>query len=343
MSSIRAGAPTGVDDVNRPESLLEVRDLRVEFATELGIGRAVDGVDLSISSGETLALVGESGCGKSVTALSLLRLLPPAGRIAGGEVRFRGRDLLQLPESELRRVRGRDIGMVFQDPLSALNPVLACGDQVAEMFQVHLGCGRREARQRSLEMLQRVHLPDPERVAHSYPHEISGGMAQRVMLAITLACGPSLLVADEPTTALDVTVQAQICDLLVELREQTGMALLLISHDLGLVAGMADRIAIMYAGRIVEETSAARLLAAPRHPYTVGLLQSLPTLQPHPGPLPSIPGTVPHPARLPSHCHFAARCTHRIERCTREDPAPRTVAPGQVIACFVDLGEVGSS
>jgi oligopeptide/dipeptide ABC transporter ATP-binding protein len=328
----------GVAALSEAAPLLEVRDLHVEFRTELGAGRAVDGVSFVIGAGETLALVGESGCGKSVTALALLRLVPePAGRITAGEIRLRGRSLLPLPEPEMRRVRGREIGIVFQDPVAALNPVFTCGDQVAEMFRVHLGCSAREARDRGLEMLRRVHLGDPERVQKSYPHEISGGMAQRVMLAIALACGPSLLVADEPTTALDVTVQAQIRDLLLELRDATGMALLLISHDLGLVAGMAHRVAIMYAGRIVEAAPVERLLTAPRHPYTAALLASLPTLRHHTARLPAIPGTIPHPARIPPYCRFHARCTHRIERCERDDPALQSVAADHEVACWVDL------
>jgi oligopeptide/dipeptide ABC transporter ATP-binding protein len=320
--------------------LLELRDLRVVFATEAGPARAVDGVSFAIAPGETLGLVGESGCGKTVTALSILRLVGDAGgRIAGGEVRFRGRSLLGLAEPELRAVRGREIGIVFQDPTAALNPVFTCGDQVAEMFRVHLRCGRREARDRGLEMLRRVHLPDPERVARAYPHELSGGMCQRVMIAIALACGPSLLVADEPTTALDVTIQAQICELLLEMQAETGMALLLITHDLGLVAGLADRIALMYAGRIVEQGPVAQVLASPRHPYTLGLLRSLPSLEDPPGRLQAIPGTVPHPARLPSYCRFHDRCDFRVERCHLDDPALREVGAGHSIACFVDVGE----
>jgi oligopeptide/dipeptide ABC transporter ATP-binding protein len=324
-----------------PVPLLEVRDLRVVFASEAGPARAVDGVSLVIAPGETLGLVGESGCGKSVTALAILRLVDGAGgRVSGGDVLYRGRSLLGLSGSELRRVRGREIGIVFQDPTAALNPVFTCGDQVAEMFRVHLECSRSEARARALDMLRRVHLPDPERVARSYPHELSGGMNQRVMIAVALACGPSLLLADEPTTALDVTIQAQICELLLEIQAETGMALLLISHDLGLVAGLADRVALMYAGRIVEQGPLDRVLESPRHPYTLGLLRSIPSLEPRAGRLTAIPGSVPHPARLPDHCRFHDRCAFRIERCRLEDPAPRRVAEGHEAACFVDVEEV---
>ena len=321
--------------------LLEVRDLHVVFASEAGPARAVDGVSFAIGPGETLGLVGESGCGKSVTALAILRLVDGAGgRVTSGDILYRGRSLFELSGTELRRVRGREIGIVFQDPTTALNPVFTCGDQVAEMFRVHLGCGRSEARDRALDMFRRVHLPDPQRMARSYPHELSGGMNQRVMIAVALACGPSLLVADEPTTALDVTIQAQICDLLLEIQSETGMALLLISHDLGLVAGLADRVALMYAGRIVEHGPVNQVLRSPRHPYTLGLLRSIPSLEPRPGRLPAIPGSVPHPARLPDHCRFHDRCAFRIERCRREDPSPRRVADGQEVACFVDIEEV---
>jgi peptide/nickel transport system ATP-binding protein len=320
------------------EPLVDVRDLRVLFPSEAGPARAVDGVSLAIAPGEAVGLVGESGCGKSVTALTILGLVEDAGgRIAGGEVRFRGRNVHALSEPELRRVRGREIGMVFQDPTSALNPVFTCGDQVAEMFRVHLGASRSEAHDRALEMLGRVHLPDPARVARAYPHELSGGMNQRVMIAIALACGPSLLIADEPTTSLDVTIQAQICDLLLEMQAETGMALLLISHDLGLVAGLADRVALMYAGRIVEEGPAESVLLAPRHPYTIGLLRSLPSLEASGGRLQAIPGTVPHPGRLPAYCHFHDRCGYRIERCRQVDPALHAVGDRHTVACIVDV------
>jgi oligopeptide/dipeptide ABC transporter ATP-binding protein len=319
--------------------LLAVRDLHVAFDTPAGRLTAVDGISFAIEPGATLALVGESGCGKSLTALALLRLLPPGGRITSGTIQFQGKDLLAQDPEAMRRLRGRDLAMVFQEPTSALNPVFRCGDQLAETIRAHVKCTRAEARERGLEMLRRVHLPDPSRVARAYPHELSGGMCQRVALALALACGPSLLIADEPTTALDVTIQAQICDLLLEIQAATGMALLLVSHDLGLVAGMADRIAIMYAGRIVEQGPTRAVFEAPRHPYTLGLLRSLPTLQPHPGRLPSIPGSVPGLDEVPPYCRFQPRCSHALEVCTRDDPQPRNVAAEHEIACFAELRE----
>jgi oligopeptide/dipeptide ABC transporter ATP-binding protein len=318
-------------------ALLEVRDLRTCVDTELGPAHVVDGVSFDIAAGETLGLVGESGCGKSMTALSILRLVAPAGRITGGSVRFAGRDLVPLPERELRAVRGRDIGLVFQDPVAALNPVLTCGDQLTEVIRAHSDASRGAARARAIDLLRRVQLPDPERQARAYPHELSGGMCQRVVLAIALACGPRLLVADEPTTALDVTVQAQICELLRALQAESGMGLLLISHDLGLVAGMADRIAIMYAGRIVETAPVARLFASPRHPYTRALLRAMPDLDAKHDRLSTLPGTLPHPARVPPHCRFHDRCAHRIERCRHDDPALRDVEPGHAVACHVEI------
>jgi len=317
--------------------LLEVRDLRVVFDTDAGPARAVDGISFTLSRGETLGMVGESGCGKSVTALALLRLVPAPGRIVSGTIRFRGRDLLGLDATALRQVRGREIAMVFQDPVSSLNPVLTCGSQLEEVVRVHHRCSRREARERAFELLQRVHLADLRRVSRAYPHELSGGMCQRVMLALALAGEPSLLVADEPTTALDVTIQAQICELLMEVQAASKLALLLITHDLGLVAGMAERVAIMYAGRIVEQGPARELFAAPRHPYTLGLLGSLPGLAVLPGRLPAIPGTIPDPSRLPVYCRFQPRCGFRLDRCAREDPAERPVGSQHTTCCFVDV------
>jgi peptide/nickel transport system ATP-binding protein len=321
--------------------LLEVKDLQVVFDTEAGPARAVDGISFTLEPGETLGLVGESGCGKTVTALAMLRLVPSPGRIAGGSIRYRGRNLLELDTAALRRVRGREIAMVFQDPVSALNPVLSCGSQLEEVVRVHQGCSRHAARERAFELLDRVHLADARRVARAYPHELSGGMCQRVMLAMALAGEPSVLVADEPTTALDVTIQAQICELLQELQAASGMALLLITHDLGLVAGMAARVAIMYAGRIVEQAPAPALFAAPRHPYTLGLLHSLLGRASATGRLPGIPGVVPDPARLPTHCRFQPRCPVRVDRCAREDPPERLVGPAHSTCCFVDIDPAG--
>jgi len=328
--------PAASHDDDTAGALLEVRDLCTVFAGEEGVARAVDGASFTVCPGETVGLVGESGCGKTVTALSILGLVPaPAGRIAGGDILFRGRSLLGLPADEMRRRRGSDISMVFQEPTSALNPVLTCGEQVAEVLREHCGCGRRQARRHAIDMLRRVHLPDPERQAQSYPHQLSGGMCQRVMLAMALACRPSLLIADEPTTALDVTIQAQILELLQELQADERMAILLITHDLAVVAAVADRVAVMYAGRVVESGSIEQVFESPRHPYTQGLLASLPSLETRPGPLAAIPGTVPHPARLPSYCRFYDRCRHRQERCFLEDPPPTAVAPGHLVRCLV--------
>lgn len=317
--------------------LLVVEDLRVRYNTELGPADVVDGVSFTLAAGETLGLVGESGCGKSVTARAILRLVEPAGAIVGGDIRLNGTSLLGLDRAGLRAVRGKQIGMVFQDPVASLNPVLTCGDQLREVVRAHHACRAGEARARALELLRRVRLPDPERQARAYPHELSGGMCQRVALALALAGEPRLLIADEPTTALDVTVQAQLCELLLELQAETGLAILLISHDLGLVAGLAHRVAILYAGRIVEYAPAGRIFGAPRHPYTHGLLRALPALDSPPGVFAAIPGTVPHPAAVPPYCRFHARCPDRIERCGHDDPVRRQVAPGHEVACHVDL------
>jgi len=317
--------------------LLEVDALQVRFMTELGPAHAVDGVSFQLDAGEILGLVGESGCGKSVTARAILRLVEPAGAIVGGDVRFEGRSLLGLTPAELRAVRGKQIGMVFQDPVASLNPVLTCGDQLREVLKAHHTCTAAEAQERAIQLLRRVRLPDPERQAGSYPHQLSGGMCQRVALALALAGEPRLLIADEPTTALDVTVQAQLCELLLELQAETGLAILLISHDLGLVAGLAHRVAILYAGRIVEYAPTARIFSAPQHPYTRGLLRALPAIDAEPGVFAAIPGTVPHPAALPAYCRFHARCAERIARCEHEDPVRRAIGPEHDVACHVDL------
>ena len=308
-------------------ALLEIEGLRVAF----GAATPVDGVSLSLEAGRTLGLVGESGCGKTLTALAVLRLVPPPGRIAAGQVRFAGRDLLALDERAMREVRGGAIGMVFQEPMTALNPVLTVGEQIAEAATLH-GAGRAAARARAVEMLRLVEIPDPERRAAAYPHQLSGGMRQRVMLAVALACEPTLLMADEPTTALDVTIQAQVLDLLAALQRRLGMALLVVTHDLGVVAERADAVAVMYAGRIVERGDAAAVFAAPRHPYTRGLLASLPT----PGNrnrLEAIPGAVPDPLHRPGGCRFRDRCREAIGACADADPPLRDVGAGRHVAC----------
>ncbi|HEU5360750.1 MAG TPA: ABC transporter ATP-binding protein [Candidatus Deferrimicrobiaceae bacterium] len=330
--------------------LLSVRDLIVSFRTETGSVRALHGVSFSLAPGETLGLVGESGCGKTVTALSILKLLPsPPAVIDGGGVFFRGRDLLPLPEDRMCEVRGKEISMIFQEPMTSLNPVLTIGDQVSEVFTAHRICAKPEASARAVEWLRRVKMPDAERRAREYPHQMSGGMRQRAMIAMALALEPAILIADEPTTALDVTIQAQILSLLKEMRDQQGMAVLLITHDLGVVSEFADRVAIMYLGRIVEVAGTADLFADPVHPYTQGLLRSLPGRRTVEGRLPSIPGTVPDLDSIPPGCPFADRCPFRQEAqarfragetgrdelavCDREDPPLEEYAPGHSAGC----------
>ncbi|MCE9626373.1 MAG: ABC transporter ATP-binding protein [Candidatus Eisenbacteria bacterium] len=317
------------------EPLLEVRDLQTHFFTDDGVVRAVDGVSYALAAGETLAVVGESGSGKSVTSLSILRLVAsPPGRIVGGSIRFRGRDLLSLPESEMRAIRGREISMIFQEPMTSLNPVHTCGDQIAEVVRLHEKVGAAEARARAIEMLTLVGIPSPETRVDEYPHQMSGGMRQRVMIAMALACRPAVLIADEPTTALDVTIQAQILDLLQRLRRELGMAVLLITHDLGVVAETADRVAVMYAGQVVEQGDVRTVFRSTRHPYTAGLLASLPKLGGDADRLRVIPGTVPDPAAFPSGCRFHPRCPVAVERCRRELPELREITPGHQVRCF---------
>ncbi|MFL6215315.1 MAG: ABC transporter ATP-binding protein [Blastocatellia bacterium] len=315
------------------QQLLEVADLRVFFRTDAGVVRAVDGVSFSIGEGETLGLVGESGCGKSVTAYAILQLLaaPPA-EYAGGEIRFRGENLLALDERRLRRVRGNRISMVFQEPMSSLNPILSVGRQITEAILEHQAVSKAEARERAIEMLRRVHIPAPEARFNEYPHQMSGGMKQRVMIAMALACRPQLLIADEPTTALDVTIQAQILDLLNELQSDLGMSVLLITHDLGVVAETCDRVAVMYAGKIVEYAPVVELFERPKHPYTHGLFRSLPTLNEKRSRLAVIPGAVPSPLDFPSGCRFRTRCAMAQEVCKQEPPL-REVVAGHGAAC----------
>jgi oligopeptide/dipeptide ABC transporter ATP-binding protein len=300
--------------------LLEVNDLQTYFPTRAGLVRAVDGVSFYLDRGELLGLVGESGCGKSMTALSIMRLIAPPGRIVNGEILFDGKDLLKLSDAEMRAMRGDDIAMIFQDPMTSLNPVFTVGEQIGEALRLHRKMSRKQARQATIEAMREVAIPDPARRLDDYPHQLSGGMRQRVMIAMALACNPKLLIADEPTTALDVTIQAQILELLNELRKQRDLAVLLITHDLGVVAEVADRVAVMYTGRIVEESPVDELFARPKHPYTEGLLRSVPKLTSEDvikkERLETIEGVVPRPTDLPPGCHFAPRCTHRMPRCT---------------------------
>lgn len=314
--------------------LLEVRDLRVSFFTPRGEVRAVDGVSFTIDEGETFGLVGESGCGKSVTALSLLRLLDGNGRIVGGDIVFAGRRLLALSEEEMRSLRGDQIAMVFQEPMTSLNPVFTVGYQIGEVLEVHRGMSRKQARAEAIELLRLVEIPEPERRVDAYPHQLSGGMRQRVMIAMALACRPRLLIADEPTTALDVTIQAQILDLLAHLQQQFGMAVLFVTHDLGIVAERARRVAVMYAGRIVEEAETATLFRNPLHPYTRGLLRSIPRLGMRVRRLAAIPGSVPDPLALPSGCRFRDRCTYAVARCGEIDPQLEPFGDSRAVACI---------
>jgi oligopeptide/dipeptide ABC transporter ATP-binding protein len=304
-------------------SLLEVKNLQTHFQTRAGLVRAVNGVSFHLESGELLGLVGESGCGKSITALSIMRLISPPGKIVGGEIIFDGKNLLKLSDSEMRQIRGDDIAMIFQDPMTSLNPVYTVGEQIAEALRLHRKLSRKAARAAAIDAMKEVSIPDPARRVDDYPHQLSGGMRQRVMIAMALACDPKLLIADEPTTALDVTIQAQILELLNELRKNRELAVLLITHDLGVVAEVADRVAVMYTGRIVEQSPVEELFARPKHPYTEGLLRSVPKLTAadvaKKERLETIEGTVPSPTDLPPGCHFAPRCPHRMPRCTEAE------------------------
>ena len=319
--------------------LLEVNNLQTHFPTRAGLVRAVDGVSFYIDRGELLGLVGESGCGKSITALSIMRLISPPGKIVGGEIIFDGRNLLKLSDSEMRAIRGDDIAMIFQDPMTSLNPVFTVGEQIAEALRLHRKLSRKAAREGAIEAMHEVSIPDPARRISDYPHQLSGGMRQRVMIAMALACNPKLLIADEPTTALDVTIQAQILELLNELRKNRELAVLLITHDLGVVAEVADRVAVMYTGRIVEESPVEELFARPRHPYTEGLLRSVPKLTSaavaKAERLETIEGTVPSPTNLPPGCHFAPRCPYRMPRCTTEEIPLYDLEAGVKVRCVL--------
>ncbi len=315
--------------------LLSVHDLCTYFFTDDGVVKAVDKVSYEVDQGKTLCLVGESGCGKSVSALSIMRLIPaPPGRIAEGRIVFNGRDLLALSEAEMRSIRGNDIAMIFQEPMTSLNPVFTVGDQIMEAVMLHQKVKTAEARARTIEMLRKVQIPDPEQRIHEYPHQMSGGMRQRVMIAMALSCNPKLLIADEPTTALDVTIQAQILDLLRQLQQDLKMALLLITHDLGVVAEMADHVAVMYAGKIVEHAEVKELFEHPLHPYTQGLFRSLPRLGVKKRRLETIPGVVPNPLNLPPGCKFWPRCPNADEQSRREEPPLRELRPGHWAACW---------
>jgi len=319
--------------------LLEVKGLRTHFFTRDGVVKAVDGVDLVVRQGEVVGLVGESGCGKSVTSMSVLRLVGQPGEIVEGSIRFDGEELLDKTKKEMRAIRGDRISMIFQQPQSSLNPVFTAGYQISEVYEVHGDLKRTVGLERAVEMLESVGIPDPERRVDAYPHELSGGMAQRVMIAMALAAGPELLIADEPTTALDVTIQAQILDLMMKLRDDLGMAIVLITHDLGVVAETADRVAVMYAGQIVEETDTVTLFADPQHPYTQGLIGSIPVAGSRREWLDVIPGRVPNLIDLPAGCRFASRCRARVENeltiCTEVDPELEETGTGHKVRCWL--------
>ncbi len=322
------------------EKMLSVRDLRTEFQTQDGTVHAVNGVSFDVARGETLGIVGESGCGKSVTALSIMRLVPDSGRIVSGQILFDGRDLLTLSNKDMRRVRGRRIAMIFQDPMTSLNPVLTISRQLTEGLELHLNMDRRATRDRAAELLDRVGIPSARDRLDDYPHQFSGGMRQRVMIAMALSCNPELLIADEPTTALDVTIQAQIVDLIKELSADSGTAVMFISHNLGVVARLCDRIDVMYAGHVVESAATAELFAHPRHPYTLGLLRSIPRLdRPRQERLLPIEGLPPDPIHLPHGCPFEPRCPYRVERSVEERPRLRQVGPDHWAACHVDVAD----
>ncbi|MGQ3488495.1 ABC transporter ATP-binding protein [Roseovarius pacificus] len=322
------------------DPVLQVEDLRTYFDTRDGVVKAVDGLSFSVRPGEILSVVGESGCGKSITSLSVMQLLPrPPARFASGRIMFKGRDLLQASEEEMRRVRGNEISMIFQDPMSSLNPVLSIGDQLTEAIMLHQGLSQKQAMDHAAEMLDLVHIPEPRRRLKEYPHQLSGGMRQRVMIAMALSCNPSVLIADEPTTALDVTIQAQILALMEEIRDKLKTAIILITHDLGVVAEMADRVLVMYAGRKVEEADVAEIFERPQHPYTRGLMRSVPRLttdfsEARQERLSEIPGIVPALTNLPKGCTFAERCAFATDRCRAEYPALEPKKPDHLAACW---------
>jgi peptide/nickel transport system ATP-binding protein len=321
--------------------LLEIKGLKTHFKTDDGWLHAVDGVDLTVERGETVGVVGESGCGKSVTAMTVLKLVPmPPGRIVAGQVLWQGRDLVPLPPEEMRKIRAKEIAIIFQEPMTSLNPVYTVGEQIAETLRLHEGLGRKGAMDRAVEMLKLVHIPTPKQRVNDYPHQFSGGMRQRVMIAMALSCNPKLLIADEPTTALDVTIQAQILELLNELKGRLGMSIMLITHAMGVVAETAQRVVVMYAGKVVEEANVAELFARPRHPYTQGLIRSIPRIDvaaTHKVRLEAIAGVVPKLIEPAEGCRFAPRCKHAVAECTQATPPLRVAAAGHKVACIFDL------
>jgi oligopeptide/dipeptide ABC transporter ATP-binding protein len=323
------------------QPLLDIRNLQTQFFTEDGLARAVDGVSYSLDRGETVGVVGESGCGKSVTALSVLRLIPdPPGKIVGGQILFEDKNLLDFSPAEMRRIRGNDISMIFQEPMTSLNPVFTIGNQIVEAVRLHQGLGKKEATDKAIEMLSLVGIPAPARRVHEYPHQLSGGMRQRAMIAMALSCNPKVLIADEPTTALDVTIEAQILDLMRNLQQELGTAILMITHDLGVVAEMARKVVVMYAGKIAEQAPVEQIFAEPNHPYTQGLLQSLPRVDKdatsQKNRLQEIPGIVPSLLNLPPGCKFASRCPKAMAICEEQEPPLEQIGPDHLSACWLN-------
>ena len=321
--------------------LLQIKNLKVSFFVRKGVVKAVDGVSLAANEGETVGIVGESGSGKSITALSIIRLISPPGRIVGGEILLKEKDILKINIKHMLNIRGNEVSMIFQDPMTSLNPVFNIGRQVSEAIMIHQKLNKKDALNKSIDMLKKVGIPSPEKRLHDYPHQLSGGMRQRVMIAMALSCEPSLLIADEPTTALDVTIQAQILDLILKMKEDRGTSVILITHDLGVVAEMAQRVLVMYAGKIVEEADVRTLFKRPLHPYTQGLLVSIPYLQTEVGvskktKLQEIPGIVPSLLNLPPGCKFHPRCSLKIEKCTREEPALKPAEKGHLVRCWLN-------
>lgn len=322
-------------DYKMTKQLLEVRNLKADFYTEDGVAPVIDGVSFGINRGEIMGVVGESGCGKSVTSLSIMRLLPdPPGRIISGQILFEGKDLLKISEAEMREIRGNEISMIFQEPMTSLNPVYTCGDQIIEALRRHRGLDKKQALEKTIEMLRLVGISSPERRVDAYPHQLSGGMRQRIMIALALSCSPKLLIADEPTTALDTTIQAQILELMEKLQRELGMAIMLITHDLGVIAEVAERVVVMYAGKVVEEADVFSLFENPLHPYTRGLLRSIPHLDAPKERLHTIMGTVPNPLHMPLGCRFNPRCPDAVDICRQKEPPLGKTDSGRQVACW---------
>ncbi len=320
--------------------VLEVKNLRTYFHTDEGVIPAVDGVDFTLTKGKTLCVVGESGCGKSVTAFSVMRLIPmPPGKVESGEILYNGKNIVKLTENEMRGIRGNEIAMIFQEPMTSLNPVYTIGNQIVEAIVLHQKVKPKEARQRAIKMLEKVGLPDPQKRIDEYPHQMSGGMKQRVMIAMALSCNPEILIADEPTTALDVTIQAQILDLLKQLKETEGMSIMLITHDLAVVSEVADEVLVMYASKVVENAGVNDIFNDPKHPYTQGLIKAIPKLGNRVERLNEIPGQVPRPQNYPEGCHFADRCPRVMDICHEKDPGMTEVGSGHLVSCFIYEGE----